>query len=788
MNHMNHESIFENVGGYTMKRLLSILLGLSLAVGTLLIPFPLEKTQAIVKKMVLVEQFTATWCGPCVRGSEIIDALYEKYGDKDFILIKHHPSPQGDNMVSKFAQLRANKVSMTSYPSFYIDTKLCSDRTSDGLTKVIKNTKAKGANSSISIDKSTINDTEVTFQIEYKDVPEGAEIWYCLVEDFVYTKAQNGEKRHRFVTRDGGFLPSISGTGSTSVSLAINPTWSTEMLRVYSWVETRIGIDNSDYYDFGNGDINPLGTVLASYPNQLDFGQMKPNSSAKAELHIRNCGSQDGSVEININESYLSLQKTLQIPFLSETAYTINLSTDNLDPGIYRGTITLKGADYQKDVPFQLQVLHQPQIKIETNTIQFGEIKRGKSSFQTVKVSNAYDGVLTGTTSTSEDWLRTTPRTFSENSFDLKISVSTSKLKSGDYTGNIYIKSDGGDKEITVHITIIAADIIVDIEEINVGRLTLKKVKEVEESITISNEGDATASVVIENIPSFIIMEKDSFTLKSGEQKILSVKLDVSALSIGEYQEDIVFEFDGESFVIPVTVEIIEEPAIIRLESDFIREDGILYVEAEEEKVDIDCVIYNDGEARMDGSIELDAQWLRLSDRSFALLGGRKKTITLTFNPEKADAGENTGKIVFTSNGGNVELDILFVITKETVVIKFQIGNKTVRINDEPTVMDAAPFILYGRTVVPIRVIAEAFGASIEWEGTTQTITILLNEKTIVMKIGSTIAQIDDNPTILEAPPVIQNGRTFVPLRFIAEAFGASIEWEGTTQTITITL
>ncbi len=785
---MNHESIFENFGGYNMKRLISILLGLALVMGTLLIPFPIEKTQAIVKKMVLVEQFTATWCGPCVRGSEIIDALYEKYGDKDFILIKHHPSSQGDRMVSKFAQLRANKVSLTAYPSFYIDTKLCSDRTSDGLTKTIKDTKAKGANSSISIDKSTISDGEVTFQIEYEDVPEGAEIWYCLVEDFVYEKAQNGEKRHRFVTRDGGSLPSISGTGSTSVTLEINPAWSTEMLRVYSWIETRIGVDNSDYYDFGNGNINPLGTVLASYPNQLDFGQMKPNSTAKADLHIRNCGSQDGSIEINIDESYLSLQKTLQIPRLSETAYTINLSTDNLEPGIYRGTINLQGADYKKDVPFQLQVLHQPQIKIETNTIQFGEIKRGKSSFQTIAVSNAYDGILTGTTSTSEDWLRTTPRTFSENSFDLKISVSTSKLKSGDYTGTVYIESDGGDKEITVHITIIEADIVVDREEINLGQLTLKKAKEVEESITISNEGDASASVIIDSIPSFIIMEEENFTLKSGEQKVFSVKLNVSELSIGEYHENIVFEFDKEDFMVPVTVEIIEEPAIIRVESDFIREDGILYVEAEEEKVDIECIVYNDGEARMDGSIELDAQWLRLSDRSFALLGGRRKTITLTFNPEKATAGENTGKLVFTSNGGNVELDILFVVTKESVVIEFQIGNNTVRINDKPTVMDAAPFILNGRTVVPIRVIAEAFGASTEWEGTTQTITILLNEKTIVMKIGSTIAQINDNPTILDAPPIIQNGRTFVPLRFIAEAFGASIEWEGTTQTITITL
>ncbi|MDD4028651.1 MAG: stalk domain-containing protein [Caldisericia bacterium] len=771
-----------------MKKLISTLLGLALAVGSLVVPFPIQSTQAIVKKMVLVEQFTATWCGPCVKGSETIDALYEKYGNKDFILIKHHPDTRGDSMLNKFSQLRANKLSISGYPSFYIDTKLCSDRSTDALTSDIKNAKSKGAKSSISIDKSTIGDTSVTFQIEYEDVPDNSEIWYCLVEDFVYVKAQNGEKRHRFISRDGGTLPGISGSGSTSVTIDMKPTWSTEMIRVYAWIESRIGIDNSDYYDFGNGDINPLGSVLASYPNQLDFGQMKPDSTAKADLHIRNCGTQDGSVDISIDESYVSLKKTLNIPYLSETIYSVSISTNGLEPGLYRGTINLKGVAYSKEVPFQLQVLHHPKITIDTNTIDFGEVKRGKSDSETIHISNAHDGVLTGTTSASEDWLRTNPRTFSENSFDLKVSISTSKLKSGSYTGTVLIESDGGNKEIAVRVTIIAADIIMDTEEFNFGNLTLKQAKKIEEALTISNEGDATASIHIANIPTFIVMEKKDFSLESGEKRVLPITLDTSVLSIGTYNESIIFEFDSESVSIPVAFEIIEEPAIIRVESDFINEDGILYVEAEEEKIDIECVIYNDGEARMDGSIEFDTQWLRPSDRSFAVLGGRKKTITLTFDPSKADDTENSGKIVFTSNGGNVELDILFVTTKESVVIQFQIGNKTVKINDQPVLMDAAPFILNGRTVVPIRIIAEAFGATIEWEGSTQTITILLKEKTIVMKIGSTIAQINDNPMILDAPPTIQNGRTFVPLRFIAEAFGATIEWEGSTQTITITL
>ncbi len=472
-----------------MKRLFSILLSTMIALGVMGTSISIKPVKAIVKKMVLVEQFTATWCGPCVRGSETMDAVYEKYGDKDFVLIKYHPSSQGDSMVSKFAQLRANKLGMTYYPSFFVDTKLTSSRTTDTLTKDIKNAKSKGATSSISVEKSTMSDNTVTIQIVYENVQDGSEIWYCLAEDFVYVKAQNGEKRHRFVARDGGSIPSISGSGSTSVSMEIDAKWASEMIRVYAWIETRLGVDNADYYDFKNGNINHLGPVIASYPNQLDFGKMKPNSSAEAEVHVRNCGLQDASVDLLIAENYISLEKSIHLPFLSETSYMIRVSTRNLDPGIYRGTIQIKGSDYRKSIPFRLQVLHHPEIQIDTNTINFGEIKRGQSASEIIKVSNAYEGALTGTTSTKDDWLRTTPRTFSENAFDLRISISTSKLKSGDYTGTVYIESDGGNKEITVMLIVVAADIMIDKEEIHFGTLTLKEVKDVKETLTISNEG-----------------------------------------------------------------------------------------------------------------------------------------------------------------------------------------------------------------------------------------------------------------------------------------------------------
>ena len=75
-----------------------------------------------------------------------------------------------------------------------------------------------------------------------------------------------------------------------------------------------------------------------------------------------------------------------------------------------------------------------------------------------------------------------------------------------------------------------------------------------------------------------------------------------------------------------------------------------------------------------------------------------------------------------------------------------------------------------------------------DWNGDLKVITIMHKTHTIQLQIGSSIALIDSSDVkTLDAPPIIQNGRTLVPLRFIMETFGATVDWEGETKTITIT-
>lgn len=83
------------------------------------------------------------------------------------------------------------------------------------------------------------------------------------------------------------------------------------------------------------------------------------------------------------------------------------------------------------------------------------------------------------------------------------------------------------------------------------------------------------------------------------------------------------------------------------------------------------------------------------------------------------------------------------------------------------------------RTLIPIRFIAEELGATVNWDDKTQKVTIKL-DKTISLKIGEYMVWINQGlPLATDTCPQIVNGRTFVPLRFVSECLGATVAWDG---------
>lgn len=103
------------------------------------------------------------------------------------------------------------------------------------------------------------------------------------------------------------------------------------------------------------------------------------------------------------------------------------------------------------------------------------------------------------------------------------------------------------------------------------------------------------------------------------------------------------------------------------------------------------------------------------------------------------------------------------------------------------TFPDQDPLQQSGRVMVPVNAILEALGAEVTWDKTAKTVTAVLNDQTLVLKIGSSTATVNEETLEIDAPAIIQNSRTLVPVRFISEGLGLTVDWDQTAEQVSLT-
>lgn len=100
---------------------------------------------------------------------------------------------------------------------------------------------------------------------------------------------------------------------------------------------------------------------------------------------------------------------------------------------------------------------------------------------------------------------------------------------------------------------------------------------------------------------------------------------------------------------------------------------------------------------------------------------------------------------------------------------------------------DQPAVILNARTMIPVRVVAEAFGCSVEWEEKTQAVVITRDDLYLAMFIGNANAyDADGNVYDMGAAPITTGYRTLVPVRFLCDYFGRTLQWDAMTNTVFI--
>lgn len=110
-----------------------------------------------------------------------------------------------------------------------------------------------------------------------------------------------------------------------------------------------------------------------------------------------------------------------------------------------------------------------------------------------------------------------------------------------------------------------------------------------------------------------------------------------------------------------------------------------------------------------------------------------------------------------------------------------------VTFNGHPINFDVRAEVLPpGITMVPFRAIFEKMGATVGYDSRTQTVTATRGTTSVVLNVGSTTATVNGQPKTMRVAPYIKNGRTLVELRFVGEAFGATVNYNPATTAITI--
>lgn len=132
----------------------------------------------------------------------------------------------------------------------------------------------------------------------------------------------------------------------------------------------------------------------------------------------------------------------------------------------------------------------------------------------------------------------------------------------------------------------------------------------------------------------------------------------------------------------------------------------------------------------------------------------------------------------------------VFTYSADNKTIVMQIDNPQITVDGAYKSIDengTVPFIINNRTFIPVRALIENLGGNAQWDNVTKTAVLTYGDDEIRLTVDSNTAYYNGNIAELDAPPVIVNARTMLPVRFIAESFGFVVDWDNDSTTISIT-
>ncbi|HNW31522.1 MAG TPA: stalk domain-containing protein, partial [Caldisericia bacterium] len=423
------------------------------------------------------------------------------------------------------------------------------------------------------------------------------------------------------------------------------------------------------------------------------------------------------------------------------------------------------------------KVAEEPKLEVAEKSFDLGEIST--TIIKKLAFKNTGTGKLSATIKSSESWLRSENSEFEiepGGSFETTATVDPLGLEPGPYSGKLSIESNGGNLEIAVGFTYKKSGMILKVEpsELDFGKIPKNTKKSLQiEIIEQAGEGGMIEGTVTASVP-WIKVDPSSF--KCDRCKI---SITVEPSTEGALTGEVTIDSNAGKIVVPVKV-MVESAALLDLSVN--------------------------GFSGTPLKTTSPSYTIPISTTKGAtvMVGGKPATVdqngkanySVTLIP-----GLNRFEISATLGSQNkkITVDLIYAVTIELWLDKTDITINGLKVTLKTAPTSSSPPLpkeLGGSTYMPIREVAEALGAQVGYDGAEKKVTLtqsLWNGKNVVeLWIGKKTAKINGKEVFIDSKaqklyPTIISAKTMLPLRFVGEALGAGVAWEGATRKITLT-
>lgn len=538
----------------------------------------------------------------------------------------------------------------------------------------------------------------------------------------------------------------------------------------------------------------PLDKIEVSQ-QEINLGVHKIPKRFQTSFQVMNLGINPVVANLSSSSPYLSMDfDHVTLGGYEEQKIIITLITEKLTPKVFLEKVSITSEFGNIDVTIKFELVLTPLIKLSLSRIDFGTCFNGDKKTEKIIISNQFKGRIQGTVTTYSTWVGLSIFSFTTTSeVELTVSLKALNLAAKVYDGSITIVSDGGTIGIPIHMEILDT-VLFDKKEINFGKIDIESLPINSMALLITNNTDQPLLLDFTKTVDWFEIDPSPTKLSANEKKVIKVKLIPEKMKEvnQQYQGTLTIDVPFSIYQVNVKAFVSQIPPLIQWLTDVPNQqeirDKLVMGNSWEEIVRIT----NQGKGVLAGS----AKWeqsnssFRLFNFKFSLQPGELHEFKIKFDASGSKPDVYKNKLLIESNGGNLVIPCsieVLPLPDQWVIIQLFIGKTTALINDQAIKLESPPYITKGTTMVPLRFISEAFKAKTEWFSVGKgRILISLAGKEIMLDIGKPVAYINGDKLLLQAAPEIKNGRTFVPVRFIAEAFGATVEWISKDQMIRI--